>query len=409
MLLNNTTTNRINGVVKEPEAKKDYVGVTTDTSIVEVNPERKEIAVHVRTENLLDWSGDAADKAYTAKLGSSALLRADMALIDVREECARAKSAEKNLEHMIQETHADISVGDGENLIKIQEETERAKLAEERLQQQILGGSTDLDDFSVEVDNKFISVDKKINKTKADLHADIREVKDELFDELYEASKTLNTKIETLETKHDEFEDYASNTYVTNQKFDTLDDSVESVKKRLTTVESDYASKDYVYQSVHSAITLSKQLIDEIDLVNNTVIVNNVSVEPVSGVLYMLKDTTATTSDIYKEYTLIEEKLTLIGDTSVSLDEYAKLSYVDEKMLVIEDYIDEVVESIPEVDLTDYAKKSEIPDVSSFFAEIPEEYITEDELEDKGFYNRSAILELLSNIKFVDGGTSASV
>lgn len=42
-------------------------------------------------------------------------------------------------------------------------------------------------------------------------------------------------------------------------------------------------------------------------------------------------------------------------------------------------------EEVPEVDLSEYAKKSEIPDVSDFITNIPSEYITEDELEAKGY------------------------
>jgi hypothetical protein len=44
-----------------------------------------------------------------------------------------------------------------------------------------------------------------------------------------------------------------------------------------------------------------------------------------------------------------------------------------------------------EVDLTDYAKKTDIPDVSSFISAIPEEYVTESELEAKGYAKVSAL------------------
>ena len=37
------------------------------------------------------------------------------------------------------------------------------------------------------------------------------------------------------------------------------------------------------------------------------------------------------------------------------------------------------------VDLTDYAKKTDIPDVSHFISEIPAEYVTETELNAKGY------------------------
>ena len=50
-----------------------------------------------------------------------------------------------------------------------------------------------------------------------------------------------------------------------------------------------------------------------------------------------------------------------------------------------ETYVTEQISNIPSVDLTDYAKKSEIPDVSGFITEIPKEYVTETELNAKGY------------------------
>lgn len=49
-----------------------------------------------------------------------------------------------------------------------------------------------------------------------------------------------------------------------------------------------------------------------------------------------------------------------------------------------------------EVDLSDYAKKSDIPDVSGFITEVPSEYITEEELSAKGY-------ALASDIPSTDG------
>ena len=53
--------------------------------------------------------------------------------------------------------------------------------------------------------------------------------------------------------------------------------------------------------------------------------------------------------------------------------------------LATETYVEEKIAAIPEVDLTDYALKSEIPDVSGFLTEIPAEYVTESELNAKGY------------------------
>ena len=62
--------------------------------------------------------------------------------------------------------------------------------------------------------------------------------------------------------------------------------------------------------------------------------------------------------------------------TKVELENYDTSEQVDAKINAIE---------IPEIDLSDYAKKSDIPDVSGFITEIPSEYVTETELSAKGY------------------------
>lgn len=61
-----------------------------------------------------------------------------------------------------------------------------------------------------------------------------------------------------------------------------------------------------------------------------------------------------------------------------SLDGYATEDYVD-------DAIANAKIDIEQIDLSDYAKKEDIPDVSEFISEIPEEYVTEEELSKKGY------------------------
>ena len=50
-----------------------------------------------------------------------------------------------------------------------------------------------------------------------------------------------------------------------------------------------------------------------------------------------------------------------------------------------ESYVDGAIATIPQPDLSGYALKSEIPDTSGFITEIPAEYVTETELEGKGY------------------------
>ena len=50
-----------------------------------------------------------------------------------------------------------------------------------------------------------------------------------------------------------------------------------------------------------------------------------------------------------------------------------------------ENYVDNKVAAIPKPDLSGYALKSELPDTSGFITEVPAEYVTETELESKGY------------------------
>lgn len=55
-----------------------------------------------------------------------------------------------------------------------------------------------------------------------------------------------------------------------------------------------------------------------------------------------------------------------------------------------------------EVDLSDYAKKADIPDVSKFITEVPAEYITETELAEKGYLTAHQDLSSYVKAQYVD-------
>ena len=67
------------------------------------------------------------------------------------------------------------------------------------------------------------------------------------------------------------------------------------------------------------------------------------------------------------------------------LSNYYTKEEIDGAGYATQDYVDSKISEIPEVDLSGYALKSEIPDVSDFITQIPEEYVTESELEAKGY------------------------
>lgn len=77
------------------------------------------------------------------------------------------------------------------------------------------------------------------------------------------------------------------------------------------------------------------------------------------------------------------------------LSNYYNKQEVDDKIAAIkipdlagyatEEYVQQQIDNIPAPDLSGYALKSEIPDVSGFLTEIPSEYVTESELDAKGY------------------------
>ena len=88
----------------------------------------------------------------------------------------------------------------------------------------------------------------------------------------------------------------------------------------------------------------------------------------------------------YATETYVQEKINEIDFPETDLSNYYNKDQVDAA-------IDGAIEEIPEVDLSGYAKKEEIPDVSGFLTNVPEEYITETELEGKGYLTEHQSLE----------------
>lgn len=225
-----------------------------------------------------------------------------------------------------------------------------------------------------------------------------------------------------------------------------VDTENKRIEDTIDFVKEEYAEKTYVYEKLVEFTKLSKQVVDYVDERNNVVIIEGSIVTPVDGIIYLVKDSSMDVADVYREYTTIDGLLTLIGDTSTNLEgyatekwvkdqsyvtestahnTYASITYVDEKSTALEEYVHTTVDAI---DLTpyakkeelptklsqfendsDYATKSDIPDVSSFITEIPEEYVTDEELKAEGYLTRENVNDILLNIDFIDGGTSASI
>ena len=417
MILNNTK-NRVVGVVKDPDIKSEYTGKTTSTAKVTINPETKEISVDVIASGFL---GETSETAYPGNEGYLAQSLAVKAIDEIEKEQQRAVRSEQALKQELESVETTIGLGDARVQTKLEQEVLRATLAEKKIETRI----TDIEHQSLEnftvVFDKFIEANNTIQELNKNLSSDIRQLEDDLYDELVKVTDNFSNEIDNL--------DKTLSSVVTTVEKD-LTQKQQVLEDKITNIESKYTTKTYLHEEIHNALTLSKQLVDSVDLVTNTVTIDGVVIKPIDGVLYMLKDDSSDVEDIYKEYTTIDNILTLIGDTSISLDgyateswvsnqkyltqdeatsNYAKIDYVDNTASEVRQFVTDSIDAIPEVDLTPYAKKTDIPDVSSFIAEIPAEYVTEDELKGKGYYTLEKINELLKSIEFIDGGTSTSV
>lgn len=339
------------GVVENVDKNKDYTGVKTDTAEVRVNNTTREISVDVDIRPML---GETPDSAYSGYLGAQSrrLLMQNIAALDA--EVDRAITAEDELAETIADTAWDSAQRARRLDTKILEETARATAAENSLSDRV-------DD----IDKKFTDASSGITNSIGDLkiHVDT-------------ADASLQEEIDNLHNN-------------TSNRFVDID-------TQINTIEQDYAEKTYVHEKLAEFTKLSKQLADSVDLDNNKVIINGNVQDPVDGVLYLVLQSSAEGSAFYNQYTTIEGQLTLIGDTTVNLEGYVKTEDLPTKLSQFEND-------------TNYAKISDIPDVDSFISEIPDEYITESELENKGFYNLDDINKLLNNIEFIDGGTTASI
>lgn len=352
--------NKVFGVVESAEENKDYTGVKTDTAEVTVNNVTREIKVDVDFYSMLGETNKTAYPGHEGKLNRVLILTAEE---DIRKETVRAKEAEESLTQLIQDVSWDIDVGDSIVVSKVYAETDRAKAAEAKLQEDIARLDTKIDDNSIKTTSR-------LEKLSADLNKKIEDTDSRLQESDTEILKKLN---------------------LIDRSYKSAD---KSIQESISNIEENYAEKSYVYEQLIEFNKLHKQIADSIDLDNNTVVIEGVSQPAQGNVIYLVKQI-INEEEIYSQYTIINDKLTFIGSSKIDLSDYATKTYVDNKVQAIDlspyattEFVTEQIEAIPEVDLTDYAKLSDIPDVSEFINEIPPEYITETELDEKQFLTR---------------------
>lgn len=166
---------------------------------------------------------------------------------------------------------------------------------------------------------------------------------------------------------------------VVNAKADTEYVNTELAKKADTEVLADKAD-------VSTVTTLETKVDENVSRID-TDLATRATTDYVDTQLAGKVDNTTLAN--YATTQIVEDLETQIGTANAKLaDVYTKEE--------VDDAIANAQLAGDEVDLSDYAKKSDIPDVSGFITEVPAEYITEDELIAKGY-------ALASDIPSTDG------
>lgn len=190
---------------------------------------------------------------------------------------------------------------------------------------------------------------------------DLRATEHSIHDQLHSHEQRLNTidgefvtKIELqsvvkdVESKLDSIPSIDSSTYATNESVDKkIADLVGSAPSRLNTLD-ELASALEEHEDAFDVLT---------DVIQNKINKSDLATVATTGSYKDLKDTPDTSDFATKEF------------------------------------VQTVIEAIPEVDLTGYAKTEDIPDTSVFLTEIPEQYVTDAELAAKGYLTEHQSLE----------------
>lgn len=94
----------------------------------------------------------------------------------------------------------------------------------------------------------------------------------------------------------------------------------------------------------------------------------------------------------------IEEKGFSDEVVNEAVSDYLERNPVNMDGYATEQFVEEQIAAIPEVDLSDYAKIEDIPDTSSFISAIPKEYVTETELDSKGYATKTYVNDAIDDI-----------
>jgi hypothetical protein len=117
-------------------------------------------------------------------------------------------------------------------------------------------------------------------------------------------------------------------------------------------------------------------------------------VKSIEEILEAAETVTTTANEFYEFAEDYKMGLTDDGEGNVELTAISGGGgNVDLTGYATESYVDEAIEAIPKPDLEPYALKTDIPDVSGFISEVPAEYVTETELDNKGYLTQHQSLD----------------
>lgn len=156
---------------------------------------------------------------------------------------------------------------------------------------------------------------------------------------------------------------------------------------------SSYATKEYVIEAINAIpdVDLSSYITSEVlaEQLLNYAEKNHTHSEyltehqDISGLA--TKEEVATKADIGHKHVIAD----ITDYTEPDLSNYATKNEIPSlEGYATQEYVTEQITNASlggAVDLSEYAKKTDIPDVSNFITSIPEEYITEEELNAKGY------------------------
>lgn len=269
---------------------------------------------------------------------------------------------------------------------------------DEAIAEASLGADLDLTEYAKKTDipdvSGFIKDIPAEYVTETELEAKKYATKGELDSTVTALSTSINTELTNYATKSS-LNSYATDAEVANTlKNYALKQDIPNVSGFLTEIPAEYVTesellgKKYVNETalankhyVTETELASKNYVEESALTTSNELLIAYVDSSVSGLAKKtdIPDTSKFITSIPSEY---------VTDTELNAKAYATKTYVDEAIADIDVGDIDLSEYAKKTDIPDvsgFANKTDIPDVSGFITEVPAEYITETELNAKGY------------------------